>query len=1143
MSSTLSLVKHGSGCTSASTIRRSVYASCQHVQPKGNVSTPESDTALLDARMTRHWIQSFHRMTMHPHLYQPARGSRSTAAVRSYHRSTKVHSNSLLAECALAEELIAERRLPRTIAASKATKACRKSSIAPSATRPLGLSPRHAPLFARESKAGRWPFDGVVENSAWRTPKYRLRESCEDLYSLSSEGFNPFVSCTGTSKVTQRLPSNTGLYTETAAPSIWSTNSLPLATPSRAELLRSSARLSLTVESATALQDMAEESGAVQMPTDQRLHKARKDKAHPVQEPDAIQQVMVEDLVGKVSDPSTSIHHHDMETALLKIGQRRLLQLGLPTEFVESSANHQDAIGTGLETLIVVVQRLPNTPDIGPLIDTLDRFQMLQHLDKIDVARLRSIMRQQSADDTNSLQRSRHDILHKAVRWRGAKKLDQERWKVQTRQFRLSLALARFSGTMPSEKEYLAFMKSCLKANCYQELELVFHHFVEHREQLLQQPSEMVYREFIKGLVRQGHMDHAQEVFNSMKHKRVTPSVVTFGVMLDGFGRQMDLRRMGQTLKALLATGALPTLEIYTSLMGNYIRAGQLDKAYDIYRQLLARSDLTMDRQSRNVVENLARLRSSRSDGSSLLFQETLGAAGVLRPTTDFALTEFPNLERLNQVIRINHRLKRYIDAMNMPMFVKTFKEFGNQDLRPNTTTFNILLDALANSGELDDGLQVLEHMKQTREGLPDAITYSTLIRSAVSKGRADLGWTLYDEMRSQSIAPSLQTYVALIELVGLDPKSKLGRTVVKNHFIPGRQHIRFPVKAVVEDQVGLNFAGVLYNQLCNQGFQPNEYIFGSLLDLTVRGGYMQLAQHVYLEMLYKKVEPNTAIMTNLIKGFAIQRDFESGWKVWRNMVETNIPRNAITYHQLIRLCERSLPNPMMMAESLDSPSPADDTGNISQPDRPKTKKKKKKDSRQGHDTAASDKQEHLENTTRIPLTIWTEIRDQMRADRVDWSRVQQFRKRTVQRTIWRPIAKEASPVMAFSPLLEDLGGGDGDESGLGRVVLHEQVHAMDAGSASHNSTAGTGLFASTRAEQEYAQDEPATVASSAGQQVDVQNNRPSEPSLMIKEIFTGGGDMYEPHRAPPAGMALKWCDSVKRPLMQKDLAARTDEE
>ncbi|KAF9950448.1 hypothetical protein BGZ70_001383 [Mortierella alpina] len=1078
---------------------------------------------------------------MHPHLYHAARGSRSTNAVRSYHRSTKVHSSSLLAECALSEELIAERRLSRTIAAAKATKASRKGSVAPSVTRPPGISPRHAPLFARESKAGRWLFDGVVENSAWRAPKYRLRESYEDLSPLSSEGFNPFVSCTGTSKVIQRLPSSSGFDTETTAPSVWSTNSLPLATSSRAELLRSNARLNHTVESATPLDDIAEESGAVHMSTDQRLHKGGNDKAHPVQELDAVQQAMAEDLVSKVSDPSTSMHHHDLETALLRIGKRRLLQLGLPTEFVESSANHQDAIGTGLETLIVIVQRLPTTLDIGPLIDTLDRFQMLQHLDKIDVARLRSIMRQTSTDDSRTLQRSRHDILQKVIQWRGAKKHDRERWRVHTRRFRLSLALARFSGAMPSEKEYLAFMKSCLKASCYQELELVFHHFVEHREQLLQQPSEMVYREFIKGLVRQGHMDHAQEVFNSMKHNKLTPSVVTFGVMLDGFGRQMDLRRMGQTLKALLATGALPTLEIYTSLMGNYIRAGQLEKAYDIYRQLLARSDLVLDRQSRNVVENLARLRSSQSDGSSLLFKETLGAAGVLQPTADFASTEFPNLERLNQVIRINHRLKRYIDAMNMPMFVKTFKEFGSQDLRPNTTTFNILLDALANTGELDDGLQVLEHMKRTREGLPDAITYSTLIRSAVSKGRADLGWTLYDEMRRQSITPSLHTYVSLIELVGLDPKSKLGRTVVKNHFIAGRQHIRFPVKAAVEDQVGLNFAGVLYNQLCNQGFQPNAYIFGSLLDLTIRGGYMQLAQHVYLEMLYKKVEPNTAIMTNLIKGFAIQRDFESGWKVWRNMVETNIPRNAITYHQLIRLCERSLPNPIMMAEILDNPSPADDSSSTNQTDRPKTKKKK--NARQGLDTSAGDKQEHLENTTRIPLAIWTEIRDQMRADRVDWSRVQQFRKRTVQRTIWRPIAKEASPVMAYSPLPEDLGDRDSVESGLGRVVLHQQVHAMDNESASHNSTTGTGLFASTRTELEYEQDDPPTIASSPGQRFDVQGHRPSEPSPMIKEIFTGGGDMYEPHRAPPAGMALKWCDSVKRPLMKKDLAARTDEE
>ncbi|KAG0204104.1 hypothetical protein BGX28_003865 [Mortierella sp. GBA30] len=1060
---------------------------------------------------------------MQPHLNRSTRSSRSAA--RSYHRSSKVQSNNLLIERTHApEEMVAEERLFRTSADAKsAAKLSKRSLSSPSMKQTLRINPHDAPLFAREPKAGRRPFGVVAENPNWRSPQYRPLESQEEACLLSRGGFNPFDGCPTTNKVVQRLPARGG--TEISSPNVWSINTLPLSKHERPEILRSSARLDYSMGSAVALHETVADTGPVYLESHEQLRSTvGLDVSVSAQEPEPAQRAMIEEVLQKLFSQSTNTQRHELETALLRIGQSRLQQLGLSSAFVETSANHQDVVGSGLETLIIEVQRSANILEIGQLFDTLYGCEMLQLLDRTSIMRLRTCLCQRSAHDSKSQHRSRIVALEKLLRMRGAKKIDQEEWKIQTRRFRLLLALARGSGMMPNESEYVAFMKSCLKAGHYQDVDLVFHHFMEHYEQHQQQPSEMIYREYIKGLVRQGRMDHAQEVFHSMKHKKVTPSVVIFGVMLDGYGRQMDLQRMSLTLNSLQASGLSPTLEIYTSLIGNYTRAGQLDKAHDVYLQLLERSDLAMDQQSKNVVQNLIRLRGNQGSEPSLLFKKTIMPMNADRLSSEGDTSKRPKLERLNAVISVNHKLKKYTNSMNMPKFIKAFRELGKRGLRPNTITFNILLDALTVGGELEDGLRVLEHMKTTKEGEPDLVTYSTLIRGAVNGGKADLGWTLYDEMRKQSIVPSLRTYVSLIGLVALDPKNKAGRAVVKEHFIAGPQHIRFPVKAHVEDQVGLNFAGILYNQLCNQGLKPNEYIFGGLLDLTVRGGYMQLAQHVYLEMLCKNVEPNTAIMTTLIKGFAIQRDFESGWKVWKNMIDTNIPRNAITYHHLVRLCERSLPNPMMMAEMLDSPSLAETVENSKRSDQSKERKKNKYQS--GDKVKNGEDKESLENTTRIPLTIWTEIRDQMQVDRVDWSRVQQFRTKVIDNSIWSPIPVEAGPVVAFTSSAQNLK--NDRDSRLDEAQPSHQAHTTDHFMGSAERTSSRPRSCDT---QDHLQSK-----------THVNDGGSSEPVLMIKEVFTGGGDQFEPHRAPLPDMTLKWVDSLKAPLLKKSSAALVED-
>ncbi|KAK3813473.1 MAG: hypothetical protein JOS17DRAFT_761405 [Linnemannia elongata] len=1166
MISTVTLAKRGtsSSTPAGSSLRRTLYSTTA-----ARAQSNQSGAPTMESGITRHWIQSFHRMTLHPHLFQATKPHTTSGrlaahiprncATRSYHRSSRAQSNAVLvAENGSAELNYVQHRVSDGIATTtsnalgaKRTKELSVSASVPSssaqstskvsakpASRPRPTHAQHAPLFSRHSTTRRGPFGGARHQLAAEPPRYRIRDVREESRRPSSQDFNPFMNQPPSSKTSTRLPANaidsTFSGSDALPSTYWGINSLRMVSSQNGSaLLRTGARLDHSIEAPITLEEAVGVYNAgpsTEMPVGSSvpsylgMAKINPAALSKIIVPELNPYLLVDEFERQFAYSGQWTDPHVLEMSLRRIGKAKMLIDGVPTAFIESSANEEDVLAMGIHAVVSPLTRVNRTPWLGLLFDTLEQRDWVRLLDRPVMLRLqRSIFAPAARrwSDSESIQRARTRVLALALQKRDASRIEYAEWRTQTRRFRLQLAAARALGDQRlDDQDYIGFMVSCIKGNQFLELELAVQHYMESQD-TANPPNETIYQMYLKGLAHQGRMDHAQEAVQSMKRKGMSLSSQTFGIMLEGYGRQMDERRIKDILKSMNNAGHPLTVEMYTSMMSNYIRADKLDEAQKVFQEL-NRSGLKLDSRSKNVVLQLARLRGRKDAGHSALFRaamETLsrGGAGVSM-STDVPEDEAAVADqiRFNTVIHYNHRLKECADAMNTTKFVKTFKEMADAGLEPNTTSYNILVNYLSHAGSPNDGFLVLEHMKGTLRGRPDAVTYTMLIDCAVKKGEVELGWGLYDEMMRKSVKPTLHTYGTLIDLVGLDPRSRTGRGIVKRHFIPGREHIRFPVKTAIEDRIGLNFAGDLYNQLCNQGLKPSQHIFGGLLDLAVRGGFMQLAQHVYLEMINKNVGPNTAIMTTLIKGFAIQRDFDSGWKVWRNMVESNIPRNAITYYHLIRLCERSLPNPIAMAEALEG-STTDLSSEESATQKPRKRSSKKKMVKQGEGDASGvteAAQESLENTARIPLPIWTEITDQMQVDRVHWPRVQQFRRKHVDHAVWSPVIKKVGVVRAATP----------EDSTLSSPASTPSLSASSSSSLdAHPSIRTLESVKRGVAEEEYDQE---LQAGAGTMTVDPDGVEPDSP--MIREIYTGSGDLFVPRRVPSCRSRLAWDDETK---------------
>ncbi|KAF8980926.1 hypothetical protein BGZ46_003466 [Entomortierella lignicola] len=1112
-----------------------------------NVFCPNN---VLDLVPGQTWIYTkvfYMEPTAHISLIQ----SRSMAAEQIQEVNTINHGVS---ETTTSSFGTAARSNVTTSTTTTTTTAQRNPSSKPHRSRSIAI--HDSPLFSRRSTGRRWP----IGTSTAKAPKYRIVQERVETVHLSGNEFDPFVKYP-TAKSIQRLgwtDEDESQRQLTTPFNFWAVDSLPLATSNRHKSWRGeSAKIGPGVNPHTTLDE------ALGVTNESRNSVWLAETVDPesitssptlwpfgAYELDKVQLGMVEELVKKIESQTSTITQQELTVDLQRLGRVTLLRGGLSLSFVDSPSNQQDVIGIGLDTL---VSTLLQSKDFGwatNLVEILNRNNMLLPLDTVSVGYLRKYVTMRDPPNRSraarSHKRSLLEALDKVRGARSAKQIDHEEWKVQTRRFRIQLAIARETGVMPSESEYLRFMECCQRAGHMQELELTFHHYLDfHPESAPKsqqsdeqgynhQRSEKIYREYIKGLVRGNRIDHAQEVLHSMKRKGIIPSVVTYGIMIEGYGQQMDFRKMRLTLKSMQASGHSLTIEIYTSLMSNYIRAREIERADEVYRELFSRTDIQIDANCENVIENLKRLGGGKdipektmSQPNSSLSEEPSISPGPSSSSPSSPSDLDPESKDLNNVIYHNHKLKFYADSMKPNQFANVYKSLLDSGSKPNTSTLNILINTLVKAYQLEDGLEVLEYMKQSEKEKPDVVTFATLINGAVNERKVDLGWHLYLDMRIRSIVPNIYVYVSLIELAGLEPTNKVGRAIVKQYSVPGERKFRFPVKSNVEEQVGLNFAGEIYNQLCLQGLKPNHHVFCSLIDLTVRGGYMDLAQHVYQEMHHQNIIPNTAIMTALIKGFAIRRDFESGWKAWRHMVEHNIPRNVITYNHLIRLCERSLPNPITMAELLEAE--ALDTNNNNSITNNNNDEMKHSDKRadKRHRLAKEKelkkiraKADALTNTTRIPLEVMNEIRAQMEVDRVSWFNVGQHRLNIPDPSVWAPVVTKVKPVYYVR---------EAPTTAPAAVTAESEDPSVQS---SHNNEVNDKLELSSTS----------TLISEGETLSSLATAPDTENALVIREITVGGGDMYVRKRIPGYKRRLGWSAETLRPLLKKLMPAAATE-
>ncbi|KAJ0974811.1 hypothetical protein J5N97_016776 [Dioscorea zingiberensis] len=142
----------------------------------------------------------------------------------------------------------------------------------------------------------------------------------------------------------------------------------------------------------------------------------------------------------------------------------------------------------------------------------------------------------------------------------------------------------------------------------------------------------------------------------------------------------------------------------------------------------------------------------------------------------------------------------------------------------PNSISYNILILALCEKGELHAALDTLKLMEENGI-MPDLITFNTLLNGFYSSNLFLDGEKVWDKMKEKNIDPNIRSYNAKLRGLVLQ-----GRTM-----------------EAVE----------LVGELDNLGLKPDVFSFNAVIKGYLQDGKLEEAKKVYLELIKNDCAPN----------------------------------------------------------------------------------------------------------------------------------------------------------------------------------------------------------------------------------------------------------------------------------------------
>ncbi|CAJ0769422.1 18119_t:CDS:1, partial [Entrophospora sp. SA101] len=266
-------------------------------------------------------------------------------------------------------------------------------------------------------------------------------------------------------------------------------------------------------------------------------------------------------------------------------------------------------------------------------------------------------------------------------------------------------------------------------------------------------------------------MPMAIKVYETMLKYNISPNVVTFTILIEGFGMSGELEKALEYFNIMTNKYNIkPNVKTYTSLIKALVKTKNLEKAEQVWYQMI-KEGIKPERATYKVLkhindDNYLFPRTPQKIKDAIyrldLIKNIHNVDTVYELYKNFIKLNFKNkYNNTNDNSALAHKdIDSKTDVCSFTMFISIFSlRFGDMQksleifqamlkykIKPNTITFTKLIEGFANLGKLENSLKIFNLMKSCNVK-PNIHTYASLIKGYISIRENEKAKKIYDEM------------------------------------------------------------------------------------------------------------------------------------------------------------------------------------------------------------------------------------------------------------------------------------------------------------------------------------------------------------------------------------------------------------
>jgi len=244
-------------------------------------------------------------------------------------------------------------------------------------------------------------------------------------------------------------------------------------------------------------------------------------------------------------------------------------------------------------------------------------------------------------------------------------------------------------------------------------------------------------------------------------------------------------------------------------------------------------------------------------------------------------------------------------------------KEILSRNLQPNDITLNTIIDMLVESGNFGLAWKYYEEMEKEYLIEPDIFTYSTLLKSIKNyqpdEENIEKAFEILKIVKlsqAKGVKPDEIFYNCILETCVKYAKMEAAEVVFNDMkesalITPSKITYSIMIKGF-GNAANLEKCFILFHEMKQYSLEPNEIIYGCILNACVKANNLFKAVEVFNEIKNNSsgISMNVYIYTILIKGYTKTKDFAKAFELYNQMLhDTSITLNIIVFNAILDCC------------------------------------------------------------------------------------------------------------------------------------------------------------------------------------------------------------------------------------------------